>query len=138
MEMRCRNRLRFLSLFALMVFAFHLVAMEVGRGHAIERVSSSAGAVEICTPYGIIWITAEGVTLPDGPDNPNSPGTTGQICPFCASAGIPLPLLLTAASLLLPPEEGRFFPSLGSESERSNAPNRRHAPPRAPPLNFFA
>ena len=142
MMMHCRGRLRFLTSIALLVFVFHLAAMEVGRSHAIERIAASFGAVEICTPYGIIWITPEGVVLPVGmdgqPDAPGNPGMTGQSCPFCASAGVPPPLLAVAIAFLFLPDDVQVFPPVWSDTGRSKAPNVRHAPPRAPPLTFFA
>ncbi|MDD3482177.1 DUF2946 family protein [Azovibrio restrictus] len=127
-SLRCHPRLS--AFLALLALCLQLVATGIGAVHAAERLANSSGAIEICTPAGIVRITADGTEYPT-----TQPG--GQQCPFCATAAGSPPLLAVALSFFVSgPAPADYSPQAPADLPPT-APDQRHAPNRAPPP-FFA
>lgn len=125
-----RRHPRLPAFLALLALCLQLVASGIGTVHAAERLANSSGAIEICTPAGIIRITADGTEYPT-----TQPG--GQQCPFCAAAAGSPPLLAVVLSFFVSGSAPADYSPLAPADLPPTAPDQRHAPNRAPPA-FFA
>jgi hypothetical protein len=132
-----QNR-RSLRLIAVLVLALLCVQITVGgvlRWYGMQRAIMAGQVVEICSHMGsgVTLVSADGSELPHQPNG-------GQHCPFCQRDDF--------TPLFVGPVDAGAFVAVRRDAVRVQLPiapivhfappERRHAPPHAPPLSFFA
>lgn len=111
-------------LLPLLALALQWTAWGMASQHGAERLTKARdGVIEVCTPAGMIRLSAQGEPLPPEPDQ-------RIFCLFCTAAANLPPLLLPLIWVPLPvpalPSAPRILPS-------PRTPLLAHAPPRGPP-----
>ena len=124
---RPASPLQRLWLLPLLALVLQWAAWGMASQHGAERLAKARdGIVEICTPAGMIRLTALGEPLPPEPDQ-------RIFCLFCTAAANtpPLPAPQTWAPLAAPELPLPPAPRL---TALPLTPPLAHAPPRGPPL----
>ena len=119
------------SVLALIAVVLMFTAQAMSHRHIMESVTSlRSGEVMVCTQFGPMKVALDSSSNPAGPLSPKQV----EHCPTCAGAATPV--LMLAASLL------GLFDSDDQPQRLSSTyaysvdfcPDRRHAPPHAPPV----
>lgn len=124
---RPASPLQRLWLLPLLALVLQWAAWGMASQHGAERLAKARdGIVEICTPAGMIRLTAQGESLPPEPDQ-------RIFCLFCTAAANtpPLPALQTWTPLAAPELP---LPPAPRVTALPLTPPLAHAPPRGPPL----
>ena len=117
-------------LLAMLSLVVMLASQAVSARHVLTAVQSAQqGEVLVCTQYGPMKISLD---LP-GPAGQPVPKPI-QHCAICAGGAAPLMVLAAQVLGLLEPIVQPQMVAVAQVHHRGTAPDRRHAPPHAPPV----
>lgn len=120
------RRARLTAWLGLLALCAQLLAGSVGHWHMLQRLAGNPSLLEVCS-------STNGLRQAGSDSAPDPTGSASQHCAFCLAAGH-TPLPHTPPLQLARPAISHRAPLLMAQDTLPQAPDRRHAPARAPPL----